>query len=261
MIHADCEANSWWRRPTLLILSVALSLGAALSTVFAQRAEASHLPDLNPSAPYNVGFETVNGQERLGFASKFVNEGSYKLLLRGRGPAGGPLRVQQYISGAYRDANGDALDGEFFYQSVGVGQTGHNHWHMRDLMSHELRELSKYGGDLVAKGSKQGFCLAHLSTNSCNRGEPNRSEVKMGLGVGGTDTYSAQVEGQYVVVNGVPAGDYVVRFQVDPNRTVAESSRSDNFSSARIRLTRDSSGKLTGVSRLASCSSSATCDP
>jgi hypothetical protein len=251
--------GSRYRGSGRVLVAVALAALAAAgyalaAAATAPRASAVSLPDLNPSAPYNLKFQVVGGEEQLGFGSKFVNEGSYKLQLRGRGPAGGELSVQQYISGSYQSA----IVGTLYYQAVGPGQTGHNHWHFRDLMIYELRKLGSDGA-LVAKGQKQGFCLGHLSTNNCNRGEPNRSEVKIGLGTGATDTYSAHIEGQYIVVNNVPAGDYVLRYNVNPARTIKESSTSDNYSSARIRLSRSSDGALSSVKLLATCSSSKSC--
>jgi Lysyl oxidase len=246
------------RRIRILAATGAAGLAAAAyafaSAVSAPQASAVSLPDLNPSAPYNLGYERVNGEERLGFASKFVNEGSYKLQVRGRGPSGGELDVQQYIGGSYQST----IIGKMYYQAVGVGQTGHNHWHFRDLVQFELRNLGTDGA-LVAKGQKQGFCMSDLSSGNCYRGEPNRSEVRMGLSTGATDTYSAQIEGQYIVITNVPAGDYVLRFNVNPARTIQESSTSDNYSSARVRISRGSSGSVSSVRIVNSCSSSRNC--
>jgi hypothetical protein len=247
------EASAEGGRARVLI-ALTVGLVAALicggvATATAPSAADVKLPDLNPSAPYNLRPQTVGDQQRLGFNSKFVNEGSYQLLLRGMGS--GSKAAEQYYDGQWHSGAG-----ELYFESAGSTEGGHNHWHYRKMLIFQLRSKGS-DGQVIKESNKQGFCLSDLSSRNCNRGEPDRTDVTMGLGRGEEDVYSANVEGQYVTITDVPDGEYNLRFEVNPRGEIKESSTSDNYSSARIRITR--SGTDVSAKILKSCSSSKSC--
>jgi hypothetical protein len=105
------------------------------------------------------------------------------------------------------------VPGDFEYHDC------HGHYHMEGWAEYELLQ----DGIPVAQGSKQGFCLLDNV-----RAHPLAKQIVayhcafQGLSSGYADIYARTVEGQWVDVTGVPAGDYVLRVTVNATGRIVE---------------------------------------
>jgi hypothetical protein len=102
--------------------------------------------------------------------------------------------------------------------------------------------------------------LWQLSVNDCGLDEPNLLKIPMGMAPGGADQYKAAVAGNNVDITGLAAGDYLLVQRANATGYLRETTWNNNWSSARVRLQVDKSGKWT-VRVLATCPDSATCPP
>jgi len=93
-------------------------------------------------------------------------------------------------------------------------------------------ELLDGGGQRVAAGAKQGWCLRD-QVGSCLT--PVYTCADQGISAGCTDLYSASASCQYVDVTDVASGDYLLQVRVDPFDRVSELDESNNV--VRIPVT------------------------
>ena len=68
------------------------------------------------------------------------------------------------------------------------------------------------------------------------RGRPGALRVVEGLTPGYLDDYGPQLEGQYIDITGLSAGDYSLVHQVNADRRIRERSRQNNVASALVRI-------------------------
>jgi hypothetical protein len=125
----------------------------------------------------------------------------------------------------------------------------------------------------VRRDRKTGFCLgdrfrtpAPLAgtspstpafTSNCGPRQPGRLSVTEGITVGYGDDYSANLEGQYLTLSGLPSGRYVLAHEVNAERRLRELSHGNNAASLLLSLRWR--GGMPYVRVLASCEHSATC--
>jgi hypothetical protein len=200
-------------------LPVAALLATAGTAMADNRPLITHDPVANPKpGGYSITASQMNGRIDLTFPSQ--------------------VRVAQnalVVSGSRRDTTVDTMDA---YQTVGGQQSlvgalqfndsyGHHHWHYIALDRYELRTHN--GLIPVARDQKSGFCLVqewniggvgHTGNPSdCQKTDPNRLSTTgtNALGVVETidpaqpnpvDLYSPAVDGQYIDITGIAAGDY-----------------------------------------------------
>jgi lysyl oxidase len=104
----------------------------------------------------------------------------------------------------------------------------HGHYHLKNF--NEFRLFSAPGVEIV-KGYKQAFCLIDLQRvsptasptpkfTSCNSGQ--------GVSAGWADIYAASLPCQFLVIDNVPDGDYVLRSTTNVPRYFSEDSFADN---------------------------------
>lgn len=92
---------------------------------------------------------------------------------------------------------------------------------------------------LVA-GSKMGFCMIDSEPYS-----PGVSPTPtftacngtQGLSAGWADTYNAYLDGQYIAVDGLKTGDYVLELHVNPNKVLPEANSLNNTVAVKVRFT------------------------
>ena len=94
-------------------------------------------------------------------------------------------------------------------------------------------------------------------TERCGLGQPARLWVTQGISVGFGDAYAANLEGQYLRLNGLPAGRYVLVHRVNADGRLREERRDNNAASVLLAL-RWRSGRP-HVTVLARCPHSASC--
>ena len=228
------------------------------------------LPDLAQSTPKRLIVTRVGDRWRLGFLSAAANVGRGPVLVRGRRSRASDPRMtaRQLI----RRSDGSTARG----RRVGTlrySQTRtHEHWHIRGFMRYELRDTR---GRIVTPSRKVGFCLTDSApwsrpvprarsrprwTTRCGLNRPDLLRVDEGISVGWMDIYDPFVEGQYVDVTGLPAGRYVLVHRVNPSGRIRALARSNNASSALVRLRwPNGRSRKPAVKRLAACFYRARC--
>jgi hypothetical protein len=124
-----------------------------------------------------------------------------------------------------------------------VYEKTHHHWHFFSAARYAL-ELPD---GTVRTSEKVGFCLFDSFTTDggsddyfpanykgsgqqtwCAPGYPNGGFVRMGLSPGGADRYTSQTGFQWVDIDGLRPGNYVLRATANPDGTIAESDTSNN---------------------------------
>jgi hypothetical protein len=219
-----------------VLVSLAIVAGVAVSALVRAPAESGHqplaervsplLPDLtvNPIGEINAGVE-VNGTRRfLNFGVMLVNigDGDFHLRARRSHPLSDDWRVVQLVA----ESGGGHTETQTAATMV-PGGDGHDHWHIRDVESHQVEAPD---GTVVGRVAKEGFCffdtdhvLPELSGSppakvyrSAECGGRLDTTAGMGLSVGWGDDYPWHLLGQSVDITNLPDGEYRVRAVVDP---------------------------------------------
>ena len=211
------------------------------------------LPDLDQEQPdgVEVATDTTGAVPRfhLAFDSAVDNIGAGPLLIDGhRASTDEPQMVAdqtiQQTDGSTRTVPGI---GRLQY----VYSSDHQHWHYLGFDHYELRRASDY--TLIAPDQKTGFCLGDrydthpestipgeppqpVFTGYCGRGQTQLLGVSEGISVGYGDVYFANLEGQFVDLTGVPAGEYYLVHRVNADRKLAESDYTNDAASLLLDL-------------------------
>ncbi len=89
-------------------------------------------------------------------------------------------------------------------------------------------------------GRKMGFCMIDSDPYSV---APDATPTftsclsNQGVSVGWADSYGAALEGQYLEIDGLKSGDYVLEVQVNAEQLLPESSYVNNSSAIKVRYT------------------------
>lgn len=214
----------------MLALAVALALTALASSA---RAASDLLPDLRMSRLTDLKIEkTSDGRKLLRFSSVIVNVGDGPLEVHGQRPDAGAstmTTVQRIFDeeGEHHDVSTEAV--------MYFGGDGHNHWHVRDLETFDLKRLSK--GSKVGTGAKHGFCFLDNHRYGSEQdpyytgcGQSTDLGVMMGLSVGWGDLYDSALPDQWVVLGDhtLADGEYGLRSVADPKNKLDEAGRDGN---------------------------------
>jgi hypothetical protein len=108
----------------------------------------------------------------------------------------------------------------------------HQHYHFNGYANYRL--LGN-GGQVVATGHKQAFCLLDLDPNSPNAGEPKYHCLNQGISAGWADIYSKYLDCQWIDITGVPSGNYTLEVSINPGHSFQESNFDNNV--ARVPVT------------------------
>ena len=107
---------------------------------------------------------------------------------------------------------GDREDPGNPYAEFFVFHQCHGHYHIKYF---SIYELVTPQGDVVAAGTKQGFCFEDsfkYEDGGKSRGYDCHDQ---GITSGWGDWYYKQLVGQWIDITGVPAGDYTVRVSIN----------------------------------------------
>ena len=232
------DRGSFPGRLTVLVLAigVALPLAALASPA---KAASDLLPDLRMAHLTDLKIEkTSDGRKLLRFSSLVVNTGAGPVEVRGERTATGTptMTTAQRIfddAGQHRDVPTDAV--------MYFGGDGHNHWHVRDLETFELKHLRK--GSKVGTGAKHGFCFSdnyrygsEQDPHYTSCGQSTDLEVTMGLSVGWADLYRYSLPDQYIDITGLGRGRYRLEGTADADNWFQESEESNNSTWVDIRI-------------------------
>jgi hypothetical protein len=195
---------------------------------------------------------TLTGERRkptyvLGFRSAVGNIGDGPLIISGHRPdrGTGAMVADQEIVRRGGPQGIERGVGHLRY----VVSPDHRHWHLLGFDRYELRR----GGQRVAvvRDQKTGFCLGDryptlarpraaapsaVYTSRCGLGEPQLLGVKEGISVGYGDDYGANLEGQYLSLDGLPSGRYVLVHIVNADRGLRERSYANDAASLLLEL-------------------------
>jgi hypothetical protein len=217
------------------------------------------LPDLVQSPPRALETYRAGDTWRLAFLSAVENDGRGPMLLVGSRPdQNGPaMSVEQLVRRSDGTTAAYSVDGEIRF----VRSETHRHWHFLDFERYDILTANGWN---VGRDEKTGFCLGDrynasrsvqlpgepeqpVWTQECGRGQPARLIVREGISPGYGDDYVPRLEGQSIVITGLPAGRYVLRHRVNVDRALRESDYGDNGAEVPFDLSWSESGTPTVV--------------
>jgi phosphohistidine phosphatase SixA len=167
------------------------------------------LPDLQTLPPSDLRMQvnTATGQKQLRFTNSIQNSGPGALELLGVFNATtGRTTVTQHIftsNGSFEEL----VAGEFIFHQ------GHDHWHLENFARYEIRSLTPDGnfGSVEAYSDKISYCLRddsraeNLNVSTRPAYTDCKREVQ-GITAGWVDIYRYHLQGQDIVITGIPDG-------------------------------------------------------
>jgi hypothetical protein len=219
------------------------------------------LPNLVPLQPYDIqiGYsDDFVPDAALRFTVAVANRGEYPMDLKAKWPnripstSNGDAEAMQCIDWiAHRICRKRVSVGRFVYHA----EPTHHHYHFEEFGAYELRALDAQGmpdmspNGLVAGGQKISFCLEDVERDGPEpdnpaKGNPNYLYYSsctgtlgmQGITPGWRDVYDADLEGQQILLAGVPDGTYALVITVDPTHRLHETTTEDNMACQVIAL-------------------------
>jgi hypothetical protein len=266
-------ARSGARRTARRLVAAGLLVVCALQMPAVTFAASVHdvLPDLRMALPGHVQLcppgETSpghpicsynqTGHRELRFDSIIENLGEGPLEVHGKRACADCSRMttKQWIKrsdGTWRVRKTDALQR---YTNADF----HHHWHVMGMERYEVFPMDAPFPNGEVIGHKYGFCFFdgmsapdpsaspvgpyHYSFYGC--GTTSSQSTLVGLTVGRGDIYPYNYPGQFIDIQDVPAGDYLVCLTADKARDFDETREGNNQSWAKITLTEPAEGETT----------------
>jgi hypothetical protein len=212
-------------------------------------------PNIVEQVPHHLGIQNDHQQEWLRFTTTHINVGPGDLQIRG----GGQIAPCD-IDGVHYDqctvATQDLLDANrnvVLTHPAGVSlfHPEHNHWHQSAVAEFAITSGSP-SGPRVATGTKITFCFVDVVftgvTGMEKKATPRRyfecNGAFQGLAVGWGDSYHQSTPLQELEVTGLPAGEYYLTHEADPDDHWLEGPSAtspgelDNFTWLKFRLSR-----------------------
>ncbi len=233
------------RSPRVPLLLVTLVSAVLLSPVLpvgsvhalAHRMADDLLPDLGMAELEDFQIQVTSGRHLLRFSTIIVNVGEGPLEVHGYRPntSTALMSTVQRIynrTGGYRDVPTPAV--------MYFAGDGHNHWHLRDLETYQLKRLGN--SNVIGTGAKHGFCFfdsvdydldlpgappsIQYRREGC--GHAATLQVEEGISVGWGDIYRSNLPDQYIDITGLPDGSYRLRAIADANHWFKEINQNNN---------------------------------
>jgi hypothetical protein len=236
------------RRLLPLTAAIALALVAPASALARDL-----LPDLDQEMPSDMQVTADQSgaipRFHLGFQSAVDNRGAGPLIISGHRDS--QDQPQMIADQAIQLSDGSTRTVPDVGRLQYVYSEDHDHWHYLGFDHYELRKAGNY--KLFAPDQKTGFCLGDryqtdestqlpgepaqaFYTGYCGRTHTELLSLVEGISVGYGDVYFANLEGQFVDVSGVAAGQYYLVHRVNADRKLAESNYSNDASSVLVEL-------------------------
>jgi len=229
----------------LVVVALAVTNSAASRAATATE----RLPDLEQEVP--TGLEITRHARRphwrLGFRSAVRNVGDGPLIISGRRPvpAVETMVADQVIEREGATAELASGAGRLRY----VRARDHRHWH---LLGFDRYELRRPGGQTVVTDRKSGFCLGDryavtglelpgraprpVHRSRCGLDHPGLLGIREGISVGYGDDYAANLEGQWLPLDHLRTGRYLLVHRVNSDRRLRERSQENNAAAVLFRL-------------------------
>jgi hypothetical protein len=235
--------------PLVVIAGAAAAALAAGATGCSRDAAPEELlPDLKQLEPAAVAVMDEEGRHRLIFQSAVDNVGEGAIMIEGR--RGSRVEAAMAVDQIVRLVDGSTRSFPVQAELRYVVSETHEHWHLLDFERYELRRATD--GRLATRDRKTGFCLGDrydsspsklpneppqaVWTRECGRGGRGLLSIREGISPGYGDDYVPSLEGQYLELDGVPAGRYRLIHRVNPTRALREADYSNNSASVLLEL-------------------------
>lgn len=117
-----------------------------------------------------------------------------------------------------------------------VWSAGHGHYHLRDFNEFLLFDAQ---GALATIGYKQAFCAIDIERIGPNASATPRfadCNTDQGISSGWADVYNSGLACQYIVIDGVPDGDYTLQSTTNAKHVVGEACFGDNTEWTGLRI-------------------------
>jgi hypothetical protein len=203
------------------------------------------LPDIIEEIPKHLSIQNTRQREFLRFSTTHWNFGDGALQIRGGGQESpcvvdGVQSVCTFAKQEIFDANGQIV--AVHDAGVALFHPEHNHWHQSEVAEFAIRKTPD-GAPLGSLVFKTTFCLIDL--DSSDLVHEHKTKVYwdcdadlQGISVGYGDPYHQALEGQEIEITDLPAGDYYLTFDVDPEQHWIELDDTNNRSWTKFRLGR-----------------------
>lgn len=117
--------------------------------------------------------------------------------------------------------------GNFIYSAC------HQHYHFNGYASYRLLGS---GGQVVASGHKQAFCLIDLEPIRSDAGPPKYHCLNQGISAGWADVYDRQLDCQWIDITDVAPGSYTLEVIIDPGNIIRESDDGNNVGRVSVTI-------------------------
>ncbi|RIQ13679.1 hypothetical protein DY240_25515 [Jiangella rhizosphaerae] len=216
------------------------------------------LPDLVPEPPVDVHTKDNGDGWQIEFSSVLVNVGEGEFLLFADRPtADDPWVATQGIA-----HDGGGVEVVPSGAEVEWGGDGHDHWHVRRVVTYRLVPIDDSGTPAPDGGrtdTKVGFCIYDFGRELDGVGpddavfgregcQPEDAlSLTMGLSPGWGDTYEWNLPGQSIDVTDLPDGPYRLWTEADEGGHFAEVTTDNNTTWVDVELTTAGGGARTAV--------------
>jgi hypothetical protein len=260
--------------PARLVPLVTIALALAMPSAALAR---DLLPDLDQELPRNLQVTTDRSgaipRFHLGFESAVDNRGAGPLVISGHHDSRD--QPEMVADQAIQQSDGTTRTVPDVGRMRYVYSEDHDHWHYLGFDHYELRKAGDY--ELFAPDQKTGFCLGDrydtdtisqlpgepaqaYYTGYCGRTHTELLSLVEGISIGYGDVYFANLEGQFVDVTGVPAGQYYLVHRANADRKLLESDYSNDAAALLVELSwPDGTSAAPSVKALRSCPASDSC--
>lgn len=110
----------------------------------------------------------------------------------------------------------------------------HGHYHFETYAEYDLRDNS---GNIVADGHKQAFCLMDFEPyDNVTWFDAQYDCGYQGISAGFADTYSRELDCQFVDITGVAPGDYELTVRLNIDQMVAEADYDNNSTAITVQI-------------------------
>jgi hypothetical protein len=230
-------------------LAIAAMVPAAIAASGSQAQGSRLLPDLEQEPPSGLIITASGHSWNLGFRSAARNVGDGALVITGHRPSYDQKTMTADQTVDLTSGPSEVVHGVGHLRYV--KSPDHQHWHLLHFERYELRRVG--AKHAAVRDRKSGFCLGDryavptppvlpartpekVYRSSCGLERPGLLGVKEGISVGWGDDYVANLEGQYLPLDGLRRGRYLLIHRVNADHRLLESSYANNAASALLRL-------------------------
>jgi len=200
-------------------------------------------PDLVAMTPARVRVLQRGADRKIIFTTTIANVGKGPLVMQGSTvqTASGPVTQATQVISRTDGTTCTHVAGFFEFHQT------HNHWHINDFASYELRKDDPFTGPIAAKSDKVSFCLIDITQLRGFNGPRQvfanctSQNSTQGISVGFADVYDNFLPEQWIDLdqdpaNPVPAGSYFLVNVADPDDLIMETDDSPEDSSGIVSV-------------------------